>query len=754
MVAVALLSCVRFAAAKTTIEVPIFEGGEGTGFFLQCARQYEKLKPDIDVDLYGDPRISDKLRVRILERSFFDATNANLDYGQLIKAGEIEPLDKYLDGPSWDGKTTWRKTFVPGSLDQYTVDGKTYSVPLPLFVYVVWYNKVTFAEHGWTVPHTQSEMLALCDKMRAAKVTPFAFCGRYPYYAQALTQTAYYATVGRAEYQKQILLQPGSFDNPAMVSALTYVQQLAKNDFQQGALGMSHTEAQTQFFLSNTAMILCGSWLRSEMMGKIPDGFKLGCFNYPLPDAGSKADPNAIDVLGAYYFVMKHAKHPAEAADFLRFMTSHDQAAIFTRQRDIPTAIVNTADGNLSPDVSDLIPIIHASKESFVNSGQMTFPQIDVDWNDVLGTIIAGTATPAQAAKTMESDAANIMQRDQHPDQITIKHVWQPIALLSLFVFGAGLWGYTAYTTATTRGQIKHADDSPFLSWRGVLLFVVPSVVIYTAIVIVPSVRSFNWSTHEWNGIAPMESMRFIGLQNFKRLLFESDSFWIAMGNNLFLMVMVPLFVLPLALFLAACISRGIWGSNLFRIVFFFPNLLGGVATTLLWLQLYTPVGGPINTILDTIGLHSFKTYAWLSADHLYWSLIPLSVWGACGFNMVLFLAAMQSIPESLYEAAEIDGATTWRQFWVITIPMIRTILTISLVFMVIGGMKAFEVIWLLTNQQPMTVNHVVGTLMVHQMFTDFKLGESTALAVMLFLVVFVGSAITMRLTRSEAYEG
>jgi raffinose/stachyose/melibiose transport system permease protein len=137
----------------------------------------------------------------------------------------------------------------------------------------------------------------------------------------------------------------------------------------------------------------------------------------------------------------------------------------------------------------------------------------------------------------------------------------------------------------------------------------------------------------------------------------------------------------------------------------------------------------------------------------LYWSLIPLSVWGACGFNMVLYLAAMQNIPEDLYEAAEIDGASPWRQFWVITMPMIRTIFTVSLVFLVIGGMKAFEVIWLLTNQQPVTANHVVGTLMVQRMFQDFQIGEATAIAVLLFLVVFIASAVTMRLTRSESYE-
>jgi hypothetical protein len=106
--------------------------------------------------------------------------------------------------------------------------------------------------------------------------------------------------------------------------------------------------------------------------------------------------------------------------------------------------------------------------------------------------------------------------------------------------------------------------------------------------------------------------------------------------------------------------------------------------------------------------------------------------------------------PESYYEAATIDGATQWRQFWTITLPLIWDILAISIVFLIIGGMKAFEIIWLLTNQRPQTDNHVIATRMVQTMFNEFNVGEATALAVLLFLMVFVGSAATLRGMRRE----
>ena len=145
--------------------------------------------------------------------------------------------------------------------------------------------------------------------------------------------------------------------------------------------------------------------------------------------------------------------------------------------------------------------------------------------------------------------------------------------------------------------------------------------------------------------------------------------------------------------------------------------------------------------------------FTWLESKSLYWALIPISIWGACGFNMVLYLAAMETIPESYYEAARIDGASQWRQFWTITLPLIWDILAISIVFLVIAGMKAFDTIWLLTNQRPQSDNHVITTRMVQAMFHDFKVGEATALAVLLFLMVFIGSAATLRSLRRETVE-
>ena len=158
---------------------------------------------------------------------------------------------------------------------------------------------------------------------------------------------------------------------------------------------------------------------------------------------------------------------------------------------------------------------------------------------------------------------------------------------------------------------------------------------------------------------------------------------------------------------------------------------------------------------LDSIGqwLISLRYFTWLSPDHLYWAMIPMSVWGACGFNMILYLAAMESVPESLYESATIDGASPARQFFSITLPLIWDVLSISIVFLVIGGMKAFETVWLLTNQRPTTGAHVIATRLVQTMFSEYKVGEATAIAVLLFVMVFLITGATLRLMRRESVE-
>ena len=752
----ALIGLLLFATGavgeKTRIEVPIFEGGCGLSFFIRAAREFEEARPDVLVDLYGDPRIADKIRVRVLEGTFPEVTNAGLNYWTLIRNGDVQPLDAYLDGPNWEGDSTWRQSFLPGSLDRYTHEGKTYGIPFLYVIYAVWYNKNMFEEHGWEPAKTWDEFHALCEKIKATGIPPLAFQGRYPGYVASVIDHSYYHLAGSERYYAQKDLEPGSFDNPEFERALGLAQHTAVNYFQPGSLGMSHTEAQLEFFSGHTAMIFCGSWLKSEMHGKIPEGFRLGTFNLPIAEP-SKADPNAIFTGSGYYFAMKNSAHPEIGVDFLRFMTSREMAGAFAEMRDITVAVKGVMEGRGTEDMHDLLEIARRATTTYGTAPGEGFPEMNQHLNDVRFKLINGEITPADGARALEAAAATVRNRALNPDRVTVRHVWKPAVLLGLLGLAMVYWLYTTAARIRTKGTDvprMSTNAAMRLNWLGILVFIGPAAVFYTVFVIVPSLKSFIWSVYRWDGLTEMV---FVGLLHFERLLLESDEFWIGLGNNFFIMFAIPLFVLPLALFLAVCISREVAGATLFRVVFFFPNILGGVAATLLWMHFYNPQGGPMNALLTGLGFDGFEGFAWLAQDNLYWALIPMAIWGAAGFNMLLFLAAMESIPQSIYEAADIDGATAWRQFWTITLPLIWEVLSISIVFMIIGGMKAFEVIWLLTNQAPTTETHVIGTRMVQTMFQEFKVGEATAIAVLLFLMVFFGTVATLRAMKREALE-
>jgi len=135
------------------------------------------------------------------------------------------------------------------------------------------------------------------------------------------------------------------------------------------------------------------------------------------------------------------------------------------------------------------------------------------------------------------------------------------------------------------------------------------------------------------------------------------------------------------------------------------------------------------------------------------WSLVPVLVWMMTGFYMVLFLAAMENIPEEFYEAAVLDGASGARQFWHITMPLIREVLVVGVVFLIITMLKLFDIVWVMENQFPQRDSHVMATLVYQKVFTEYNVGYGAAVAVVLFLLVFAATLVTLRFSRKEALE-
>jgi len=762
------------------LEIPIFAGGLGVAAFEDTARLFEHVFPGTRIDLRGDPRMHEKMRVRVLDGSFPDATYTELPWISLIRAGRVLDLTPYLDGPNWEGDAPWRDTFLPGSLDTWTIDGRTYGVPLEQSCWTLFYDKGLFRRHGWSPPRTWDEFFTLCDQIRAAGLAPLALPGVYLRYGDALLRAAFYNLAGPEAWSAYHRLEPGWRTDPRFIRAAALFQRVTRENLVAGWEGMTHTAAQRAFLQGRAAFVVSGSWFVNEMRSSIPEGFELGAMNFPV-FADGIGDPTALQTGSGYFFAFAKddAARVRRTVDFLRFMTSRERARAFARQLDVPVAVRSVGPGEYSPLMQDTVAMLAGARASYSAPPNMLLPPgMGQTLVDARSALAHGRITPQEFGARLEAAAgAARTRRDEDRREVAVLH---PV-LGSMFLLGMlGAFAWTARGIAR-RMRPRHAgadaerdrarEPESVAAWFGPLRarfaagFVGPALLLFGGLVLAPGVASFAWALTDWNGINERE---WVGLFNFRWLLFESDVFWSALANNLVLMFAPAAVVVPIALVFAALISRGVAGVRLFRACVLFPNILGGVAASLIWLNAYDPANGFINSALTEAGqwtqavsgdwwlsrwLLGFDNFAWLSPERLYGALIPIYVWLMVGFNLVLYLAAMEAIDPQHYEAAELDGASRTTQFFRITLPLIREVIVISVVFIVIGGINTFEMVWLLTGQDPLGNSHVLATWMVATMFQDFQVGRATAIAVVMFLVVLAGSAVTLLVARRESAE-
>ena len=744
---------------ETVIDIPILAAGYGTKFYEETARQFEALRPGVKIRLYGDPRMAEQVRVRVIGGSYPDVTTVDLPWPKLIAEGKVVDLTPYLNGPNWEGDARWKDTFLPGALEGWRLGGHTYALPFAYSCWTLFYNKRIFSRLGIREPATWDEFFAACDRIRRAGIAPVALPGVYLRYGDTFLLAAYYNQVGKTGWDAYNALAPGARTSPAFIRAAGVVRRLAAEDLMSGWEGMTHTGAQLAFLDGRAAMTVSGSWFVNEMKGKIPPGFELGAMNFPVWPNGV-ADRSAIQTSSDYYFVFKQAdpRRTQIAVDFLRYLTSRARAAAFVAQLDSPVAVKGVSLDRFSPLMRESARVIYRAKAAYSSPPRMLQPEglLQV-MTDARQKLFEGQTTPAAFGARLEAAAKASRERLANPNAVVIRHPVAGRILIALVMVAAlGFAGLklvlsrrrppaAALRESGDAGGRPAVDARPHLGWGRAAGFVGPAFVLYALFILAPGLVSLGWAFTRSNGLG---GHVWVGLTNFKWLVFESDAFWFALRNNGFLVVVPAAVVIPLSLGLAYLIHRGVWGGKALRTILLFPNLLGGVAATLLWMNAYEPHGGLVNAGLSALGravgwhwLAGFNGFPWLAPEYLYWSMIPIYVWMACGFNLILYLAAMEGVDAELYEAAAIDGAPQWRQFFSITLPMIREVVAISAVFLVIGGLNAFEMVWLLTSQDPSTSLHTLGTLLVTTLFKEFDVGRATAIAATMLALVLAASA-------------
>lgn len=282
---------------------------------------------------------------------------------------------------------------------------------------------------------------------------------------------------------------------------------------------------------------------------------------------------------------------------------------------------------------------------------------------------------------------------------------------------------------------------------RWAIVFVLPAMFFYGFVVLIPSLRGILFAFTDWSGFSP--DKKWIGLDQFKKVFENSDSSG-ALKHTIFIAVGITVLQNLIGLLIALGLHSRIKTKNLLRTLFFAPAIVAPVATAYLWQYMYAPTG-PINSLLSKIGLSSVSQ-DWLgNPDIVLWSIIIVIIWQFAGYSMVIYLAGLEGVPREIVEAAEIDGANYWKRFWFVVRPFLYPAITVTLMLSIIGGFKLFDQVYILTGGGPGQASQTISTLMYRNAFQFGEFAYSTALAVLLTLIVAVFSSVQyFVLTKSD----
>ena len=271
---------------------------------------------------------------------------------------------------------------------------------------------------------------------------------------------------------------------------------------------------------------------------------------------------------------------------------------------------------------------------------------------------------------------------------------------------------------------------------KAVVIFLLPALVLFLTIIIVPIFMSVTYSLTEWDGIGKKV---FTGFDNYKELfLTNSDGFWRAVKNSLIFAAGSVFVQLPISLILALILARGVKGERFYVSVYFIPVLISTVVIGQLWMKIYNPQYGLLNTVLRSMGLEQL-TGNWLGdTKKVIFAVIVPVLWQYIGYHMLLMYASVRSISEEIFEAARIDGANGIQTALHITIPLMKPILKVCVTFAVVGSLKNFDLVYVMPGGGRAGASQLPSTLMVETIFSRNMYGYGSSMAIFIILECFL----------------
>lgn len=290
----------------------------------------------------------------------------------------------------------------------------------------------------------------------------------------------------------------------------------------------------------------------------------------------------------------------------------------------------------------------------------------------------------------------------------------------------------TAYESAINNKVTRGKKKSSFIKNS---LFLLPALIIYFLIIVIPSIYSLYLSGFKWNGVGDKV---FVGLKNYTDLFVSDKVFMTGMINNIIWTILTLVFTVFVALMFAVVLNRQFKGRIIYRGLFYFPYILSGIVVAIVWTWIYQPQLGFLNGFLKAVGLSNF-THAWLSDPKIaLYAVYVASLWQGVGAPMILFLAGLQTVPQDCLEAAVIDGASKFTKFFRITIPLLKETFVIVFATQIVAAMKVFDIIVAMTGGGPAESTQTLATWMYKQTFMLTNFGTGSAIAWIMVIVLMI----------------
>ena len=530
----------------------------------------------------------------------------------------------------------------------------------------------------------------------------------------------------------------GFLNSPATESALQFLIDLQRTQKVAPSTGSwiqsEKTGSNTQLFANGKiAMMVDGHWRLPRLLRQVEQG-SLDIGVAPLPRHPDGKKVNVMYESG--WCVPVSSRHPREAALLAAFMAGEEANRIrATRHLEIPSSR-SVAEELVGQD-------LHGFERAFVAEvpscrqpwGSLIERFSEIEWTlqDAVDEVLVN-GQPMH--ETMDRYAAKI----DHQLENTRLHAtseFRPIRehseilgflliIACIVVLASGL------LYARARGKSRHTTGTA-------LGFLAPSLLHLTVFVLTPIIFAGYLSLHRWDVVVPDKP--FVGLGNFRELI-SDPSFWNALKNTLLYTLNVPVSMV-FSLAVALMMNRRFKGIALFRTLYFLPSVTSFVAIALVWMWIYHPTFGVANFLLQLVGLGPF---AWLnSTSTAMISVMIFSIWLGLGYQMVIFLAGLQGIPEELYDAARIDGSSSWNRFWHITLPLLRPTTFFILITSVISSFQVFTSIYVMTAGGPVRSTDVIVYHIYQSAWEELRMGYASAMSWVLFVIIVIATWIQFR---------